>query len=323
MNETGKDRESKNSMNHGIHNHDSGHVHAEEPLAARGLMFGIGLNLVIVAAELVAGYLAGSLGLLSDAAHNFTDVGALALAWFGMAQARRPATPSRTFGYHRMPILTAQINAVVMVFVSALIFFEAYHRLLAPRPVGGGLVITVAALALAVNMVTVLILQMRGSRDINIRSAVLHLLGDAAASVGIIVSGTVIVLTAWYPIDPIISIILGLAIIWAAWQIIKETLEIFLEQAPRAIDVDRLIEEMRREDGVLDIHDLHVWTIGSELYALSAHVLVDDVKVSESSRILKDLKHMLLSNFGIVHATLEVEAVPCRELGPYCEIKRA
>ncbi len=303
--------------------HDHSHGISAESFsegAAYGLMIGIGLNLVIVVVEVIAGYIAGSLGLLSDAVHNFTDMAALGLSWFAFEQAKKPATSIKTFGHHRTGILTALINATVMVLITIWIFYEAYHRLLDPQPVGGLLVMVTATVALLANLSIVYFLRSRARGDINIRSAVLHLLGDAAASAAVVISGLIIIATGWYPADPLVSVLLGLAILWGAWKIIRETIEIFLEESPRAIDVDKLVEEMMQEDGVRDIHDMHVWTIGSELYALSCHVLVDDVKVSVSSRIIDDLKEMLARDFSIFHSTLEVESVPCDNSGTYCDI---
>lgn len=299
---------------HGI----SSQRHSIGPVNA--LLAGIGLNLLIVVVEIVAGLLAGSLGLISDAVHNFTDMAALGLAWFAFEQAKKPPTAAKTFGYHRTGILTALINAVAMVLITIWIFYEAYGRLLDPQPVEGALVMVTAAVALLANLAIVWFLRHRASGDINIRSAVLHLIGDAATSAAVVVSGLVIMATGWFPIDPLVSIILGLAILWGAWRIIKETMEIFLEESPRSIDVDDVIADMMREDGVRDIHDIHIWTIGSELYVLSCHVLVEDVSITESSRILSDLKEMLAKDFGIYHSTLEVESVPCGASGPYCDL---
>lgn len=286
----------------------------------RGLIAGIVLNLLIVVAEVVAGILADSLGLLSDAVHNFTDIAALGITWYAIEQARKPPTASKTFGFHRTGILTALINSLAMVAVTLWIFYEAYQRFLDPHPVGGAVVMITATLALCANLLIVVVLRKRSSGDINIRSAILHLLGDAAASAAVIVAGAVILATGWYIVDPLISVGLGLAILWGAWQIIRETLEIFLESSPRAIDVDQLVREMKEEDGVLDIHDIHVWTLGSEIYALSCHVVVEDVMLSESNRILSDLKKMLARDFGIMHSTLEFETEACDVNGPYCNI---
>lgn len=301
------------------HNHDLMQP-AQGQGMTRGLIIGIALNMIIVAAEVVIGLLANSLGLLSDAVHNFTDIAALAIVWFAFAQAKKPPTPVKTFGYHRTGILTALINSLVMVLVTAWIFYEAYQRFMSPQPVGGALVMVTAGVALVANLAVVAILRSQGSRDLNIRSAMLHLLGDAATSAAVVIAGLIIIATGWYPVDPLVSVILGLAILWGAWKIIEETLEIFLEEAPRAVDVNRVVAEMKAEDGVLDVHDIHVWTIGSELYALSAHVLVEDIKVSESNRIMNDLREMLSQDFGIVHSTLEVESSPCEIGGPYCDI---
>lgn len=307
----------------GKHDHGDGHGalgHHPTKNASRGLIAGIGLNFVIVVVEVLAGLAAASLALLSDAVHNFTDIAALGLTWFAIAQARKPPSAARTFGHHRTGILTALINSVAMVLVTLWIFYEAARRFADPEPVGGALVMVTAAIALAANLSIVGILQAGSSRDINIRSAILHLLGDAAASAAVLLSGLVILLTGWDYADPLVSILLGLAILVGAWQIIKEALEIFLEGSPRAIDVDRLVADLIQEDGVRDIHDIHVWTLGSDVYALSCHVLVEDVKVSESERIIGDLKRKLADDFGITHSTLEVETVPCDTRGPYCEI---
>lgn len=312
------------SHGHGLGGHGHGANGGSEVPAGsvkRGLIAGIALNLLIVIAEVVAGIAADSLGLLSDAVHNFTDIAALGITWYAIEQARKPPTASKTFGFHRTGILTALINSLAMVAVTLWIFYEAYQRFLDPRPVGGAIVMITATLALCANLLIVVVLRHRSSGDINIRSAILHLLGDAAASAAVIVGGVVILATGWYVVDPLISVGLGLAILWGAWQIIRETLEIFLENAPRAIDVDQLVREMKEEDGVLDIHDIHVWTLGSEIYALSCHVVVEDAMVSESSRIMSDLKKMLERDFGIVHSTLEFETERCCEVeGPYCNI---
>ncbi len=305
--------------------HDHNHNHGVDAGTfsrgtSRGLVAGIALNLVIVVVEVIAGLAAGSLGLLSDAVHNFTDMAALGLSWFAFEQAKKPATAARTFGYHRTGILTALINATALVLITAWIFYEAYQRLRDPQPVGGTLVLVTAFVALLANLSIVFFLHRQAAGDINIRSAVLHLLGDAAASAAVVISGIVIIATGWYPVDPLVSVLLGLAILWGAWQIIRETLEIFLEQSPRAVDVDEVVSRLMQEDGVRDIHDIHVWTIGSGLYALSCHVLVEDVKVSESSRIVGDLKQMLAREFDISHSTLEVESVSCGANGTYCDI---
>jgi len=310
----------------GGHSHGRSHHHgiAGGPGAAeglgRGLAAGIALNLLIVIVEIIAGLAADSLGLLSDAVHNFTDMAALGITWFAIEQAKKPATAEKTFGYHRSGILSALINSLAMVAVTLWIFYEAYQRFREPQPVAGGLVIATAALALMANLAIVGFLRNRAHGDINIRSAILHLLGDAAASAAVLVSGVVILATGFNAIDPLISVVLGLAILWGAWQIVVETLEIFLESSPRSVDVDALIADMKTEDGVLDIHDMHVWTLGSGIYALSCHVMVEDVMISEGGRIVADLRRKLLDDFGIVHSTLELESVPCDKKGPFCDI---
>jgi cobalt-zinc-cadmium efflux system protein len=311
----------ENAGSHAGHSH--GHTQGiplEGGSAVKGLIAGIALNLVIVFVEIIIGLMADSLSLLSDAIHNFTDMAALSITWFALAQAKKPPTAARTFGHHRIGIATALINSIAMVLVTMWIFYEAWQRFMDPQPVGGLLVMITAAVALGANLAIVAGLRSHASHDINIRSAILHLIGDAAASAAVIVSGAVIIITQWYPVDPLVSVLLGLLILWGAWQIIRETVEIFLEQSPRAVDVDEVVEDLKREAGVRDIHDIHIWTLGSGIYALSCHVLVDDVMVSESSRIVTDLKRMLRDDFGITHSTIEVESVACDVEGPYCKM---
>ena len=309
-------------MNHAGHVH--AHAHGQASFRGdgvrRGLAAGIALNLLIVVVEVAAGLAADSLGLISDAVHNFTDMAALGVTWFAIEQAKKPPTAEKTFGYHRTGILTALINSLAMVAVTLWIFYEAFQRLQDPHPVGGWLVIITATLALCANLVIVGVLRSQAHGDINIRSAVLHLLGDAAASAAVIVSGIVILATSWYPVDPLVSALIGVAILWGAWQIIRDTMEIFLESSPRAIDVDRPVAEKKEACGVLDIHDIPVRTLGSELYALSCHVVVEDVKISEGGHILADLRETLSRDFGIVHSTLELESIRCDMEGPYCNI---
>ncbi|MBE0429078.1 MAG: cation transporter [Thermoleophilia bacterium] len=312
------------SHNHGGQAGHAGHSHGLN-LSRRlgivpGLIAGIALNLVIVVIQIIAGIIAGSLALISDALHSATDISALAITWFALAQAKKPPSAFKTFGYHRTGILTALVNSLVLVLVTLWIFYEAYQRLLDPQPVGGTLVLIAAIVALAANLLIVYFLHGRAEEDLNIRSAVLHLLGDAAASAAVIVAGLVIIITGWYPADPLVSVLLGLAILWGAWRIIRETLEILLEASPRTVDVDKAVEAMIREEGVLGVHDMHVWTLGSGIYALSCHILIEDIRVSESSRIIRNLKHMLRCDFHITHSTIEVESVSCNVEGPYCQI---
>jgi len=264
-----------------------------------------------VGVELVAGFRAHSLALLSDAGHNFTDGLALLLAWFGFFLQAKPADETKTYGYHRAGVLAAFVNALTLVALAAVIFYESYRRLLQPEPVNETVMLVVAALALVMNRG--IMWGLRGARqhDINIRCAFAHMLGDLVGAIGIIAGALAIRATGWPQIDPVLSILIGLLIVWTAWDIIKESLNILLEGLPRGLQLQSVIGEMRHVEGVLDVHDLHIWSLGSSTHALSCHVLIDDVPPSASECILHRLNDVLADRFHIRHTTVQFEHVSC------------
>jgi cobalt-zinc-cadmium efflux system protein len=261
--------------------------------------------------ELVAGFQAHSLALLSDAGHNFTDALALALAWAGVYLQTKPADESRTYGYHRAGVLSAFINALTLVGLSLWILYEAVLRLRAPEAVNETVMIEVSALGLVLNGVIMLALRSASRDDINVRGAFVHMLGDALGSVAIIAGALVIRFTGWQQVDPILSILLALLIVYTAWDIVRESLKILLEGLPRGIKLTDVVSSTRKIEGVLDIHDLHIWSLGSSTHALSCHVLIEDVPPSASDAILRRINGMLQEQFQIGHTTIQFEHVSC------------
>ena len=279
--------------------------------SGRILQWSLMLTLGFVGVEILAGLRADSLALLSDAAHNFTDALALLLAWFGYRVAGRPADEVKTYGYHRAGVLAAFVNAGVLLALAAYIVFESYRRWLWPRAVQELTMLVVALLGLAVNLLIMLGLAKERRRDLNIRSAWAHMLGDALGSVGILAGALLIRLTGWQRVDALLSALIAVLIVWTAWDIIREAANILLEGLPRGMNLATVIEAMRGVPGVLDVHDVHIWSLGSDTHALSCHVVVDEVATSESEGILKEIKRLLCERFQIEHTTIQFERALC------------
>ena len=281
--------------------HDTGRI----------LKWSLAATVAFVLVELAAGIQAHSLALLSDAGHNFTDALALLLAWIGVCFGRKPPDEIKTYGYHRAGVLAAFVNALALLILAAYILWESYRRWMAPRVVDEWTMLAVAALGLAVNLAIMRGLRGERAHDINIRSAWVHMLGDALGSVGIITGALLIRWTGWQRIDPLLSALIGLLIVWTAWDIVKESLNILLEGLPRGLELDSVVSAMRQIEGVLDVHDLHIWSLGSSLHALSCHVRIEDLPPSASDAILRALNHMLDERFRIRHTTVQFEHAHC------------
>ena len=291
--------------------HSHSHSHVPDGATGRVLKWSLAGTAFFVIVEVVAGISAHSLALLSDAGHNFTDAGALLLAWVGFYLQNKPADESRTFGYHRAGVLSAFVNALTLLVLSAWIFYESYYRLRNPEPVQERIMIVVAGLGLILNVWIMAALHKASRHDINIRSAFVHMLGDALGSVAIICGAFIIRYTGWMQLDAILSIIIGLLIVWSAWDIVRESLNILLEGLPRGIALKDVAAGMREIAGVLDVHDLHIWSLGSSTHALSCHVLIDDVPPSTSDAILRGLNQVLADRFHISHTTVQFEHMSC------------
>lgn len=296
-----------------MHVHAGGHGHGCDHHGTstdRVLRWSLAGTVLFVVVQAAGGLFANSLALLSDAGHNLTDALALALAMFGVYLQRKPADESRTYGYQRGGVLAAFTNALMLILLSVYLFYEAYHRLLNPREVEETTMIVVAGAGIVLNVAIMFGLRQH-SHDVNIRAAWLHMLGDALGSVAIIIGAVVIERTGWLAIDPILSIFIGALIIWTAWDVIRETINILLEGMPRGMKLATITDEMRHVPGVRDVHDVHVWTLGSGVHALSCHVHIDDMHHSESERILRRIEDVLAERFGIRHTTVQFEHEPC------------
>lgn len=278
--------------------------------AGKRLAVGLALNTAFLLFEAVLGVLLGSLALLGDAAHNFSDSFALVLSLVAVRMATRPPTFRKTYGYHRMGILTAFINSLGIILVCFYLFYEALRRLAHPVEVAGGGMVLVAGTGFLVNGGVALLL-LGGRKDLNIRSAFLHLFTDALVSLGVVVSGAVIMATGWTYADPLVTMVIGLLILVSAFQILRESTHILMESVPARVDYLEILGDIQEFPGVRDVHDLHIWEIGSRQYSLSAHVVVDDIPVSMAQENASRIKEMLLHRHHVVHATLELESEPC------------
>ncbi len=257
--------------------------------------------------EIVGGLLTNSLALLADAGHMATDVAALGLALFAVWLARRPSTPERSFGFLRAEILAALINAATLIVISLFIFWEAFQRIGDPPEVESGPMLVVAIAGLLANAASAWVLMRGGDhqRNLNTRGAFLHVIGDLLGSVGAIAAALIMLATGWYLADPLLSAGIGLLILWSSWRLLRESVEVLLEATPTSIDPKAVRDAMCRVDGVIDVHDLHVWTVTSGLIALSSHVEVSGQR--DWNDLLADLVRLLRADFGIAHVTLQPE----------------
>ena len=297
---------------HGAHgySHGPGHSHGHAHATSRVLRISLGVTAVYIALLVVAGIRAHSLALLSEAAHNLSDLLALLLSLVAVYLEGRPPSATKTYGYRRAGVLAALVNSASLVLVSFLIFFEAFRRVQHPEHVRAGLMMWVAAAGVAMNGAIALLLW-RSGNDVNVRSAVLHEVGDTVSTAAVIFGGWAILWTGQYWIDSALSFGIGALILWSSFGILRETLNILLEGTPRGMNLDEIERAVRAIAGVSDVHDLHVWSIGSENHALSAHVKISDMQTSESDAILREINEKLGRSFGIQHTTIQLEHVVC------------
>lgn len=287
------------------HDHDhSGLFHTHAPADKMKLSFF--LAMIILAAELVFGFLSNSLALLADAWHMATDVLSIGLAWFALNQAKKPANKNMTFGYERAGILAAALNGLTLIVITAWILWSAIHRIISPETVGSWGMFVGAGIGLVVNLIIIFTLNGEG-HNLNVNAALLHVIGDVGASVGVIVAGIIIALTGWEIVDPLISVGIAVIIAFSAWKICKKSFSILMESTPDGVDLDKIAETITSIQGVEDVHDLHAWTITSGKNALSCHVVLDgQIAVSESQMILREIEKQL-TDLNIGHTTIQVE----------------
>lgn len=301
-------------MGHGHHHHH--HLH----LTGRKLAIAFFLSFFILAVLIAGALLSGSLALMADAGHVVTDIAALGLSWYATAQAMRPADTRRTFGYHRTGILAALANAVTLIVIAVFISWEAYRRLWEPHAVDSTMMMGAAAVGLVLNLGIGWWLKDESEHNLNVRSAFLHVIGDAAASAGVIVGAIIIYFTGWFVVDPILSVAIALFIAYGAWQVVDESTHILMEGVPRDLDLERLVGDMKSVEGVVDIHDLHVWSISSGITSLSCHLMIEDQHVSQSMAIIAEVNELLADKYRIEHTTLQAEADHCSPDSPDCNL---
>jgi cobalt-zinc-cadmium efflux system protein len=303
-----------------VYNH-SIDSHQETISSYRRLKITLAIVLVIMVAEVIGGIFSNSLALLGDAGHMLVDALAIGLSLFAMTVARRPATATKTFGYHRFEILAALANGTILVLVSAYIFYGAYQRFLEPPVVKTPLMLTIAIIGLFANLGGVLLLNKASHRSLNIKAAFWHIVGDTISSVGVIIAGVVILFTGWYVADAIVAVVIGIIILWGAVRIVGESADVLLEAVPKHVETSQVIDSIRNIPGVDEVHDIHIWTITSSIYALSAHLVIDDQMVSKSMDIVRMVRQELAKRYNISHTTLQLECESC-PTGIVCEIDR-
>ncbi|MFH1650978.1 MAG: cation diffusion facilitator family transporter [Chloroflexota bacterium] len=286
------------------------HHHVERS-GFRRLQLALAIVVTVMVAEVLGGIFSGSLSLLGDAGHMLVDAFALGLSLFAMTMARRPATATKTFGYHRLEILAALANGVILMLVSIAVFYEAYKRLLSPPVVETPLMLGVAVIGLVANVGGLLLLRSPRHGSLNVQSAFWHILGDTVSSLGVIIAGIVILLTGWYPADTFAALFIGIIIVWGAVRIVRAAADILLEAVPRHLDLENVAAAIREIPGVNEVHDMHIWTITSGIFALSTHLVIDDQSVSGSVEIIEAVQRELSRRYNISHTTLQLECDSC------------
>ncbi len=304
-----------------MQNHSHSHIGDLTKQTTKRLTLSLLLTAAFVVIEVIAGIFGNSLALLTDAAHNFTDVIALGLSWYALRIAMKPAHAGKTFGYHRVGILVALINSTTLILIAFGIFFEAYQRFITPPEVDSTILIGVGAVAFIINLVTALMVKEGSENDLNLRSAFLHLMGDVLSTLGAVIAGIIIAFTKWNWLDPLVSVLIGAFILYNAWSILKQTIHILLESTPENINMDNMIDDLLKVDGVISVHDLHVWSISENLRMLSAHVVIDNISIGEGAGIQRNINELLTHEYNIQHATLQLECEGCKNTLLFCKME--
>jgi cobalt-zinc-cadmium efflux system protein len=284
------------------------HQHAHGARPRQALLGALVVSTAFLVVEILGAVWTGSLALAADAGHMFADVGGLALALFAAWIATRPPTPAKTYGYQRAEILAALLNSLVLLVLAGVILYEASQRLREPHPVPGGPLLAIGLLGLTANALSAWVLRGHAHGNLNVRAAYLEVMGDALGSVGVLLAAVVILLTGWTPIDSLMSVAIGLFIVARTWRLLAQVVNVLLEGTPAHLDVAEIEAAMRSVEGVRRVHDLHVWTLTSGRDAMSAHVVVEDMR--ESDRLLEELHRVLHARFGVDHTTIQLERDP-------------
>jgi len=304
---------------HAAHDHAGhAHVHAAPDTLGSRLLIGVAINLGIFVVQIIGGLLANSLGLLSDAAHNLSDVVSLLLSYGANRVGKQPPSPVHTFGFRRVEVMVAFFNAAALIAIAVFVAYEGVVRLLHPVSVGGTTVMLVAGIGMVANAAAAWLL--KGHDDLNARSAFLHLVADAVTSLGVVMGGFLVWAFHFNAADALVSIALSAWMVKEAWGIVRSSVHILAEGSPEGLDFWEIAEAMEAEDGVKSVHALHVWSISSTEVALSAHLVVDDGRVSDLTTVVREVKRMLEERFGIGHPTLEVECAVGGCAGGMCAL---
>jgi cobalt-zinc-cadmium efflux system protein len=300
------------------HGHAHGHAHDAPDVSAATMAGAVALTLAFVLAEAIGGWVGNSLALLSDAGHNLADAATLGLSWYALWMAGKPSHERMTFGYHRVGVFAALINAVSLVLIALIIGWEAIARLQHPEPASGGLMIGLATVAIIVNLAIGSRLHQGAKRDINVRSAYIHQIGDAVSAFGVVVAGVVIATTRWLLADPIVSLVIAALILYSSYGVLSESATVLLEGTPAGTDMPAVISAMKNVAGVLDVHDLHVWMVGPGVVACSCHIVVAEQSVREGQQVLRAVVRDIEERFHITHTTVQVEVEGCDATDMYC-----
>jgi cobalt-zinc-cadmium efflux system protein len=293
-------------------NHEHHHPHIDDSTSTLRLLTTMLLNFLITVAEVAGGIISGSLSLISDALHNFSDGIAIILSYIALRLGSQPQTLKYTFGRKRAEILAAAFNASTLIAISIYLFKESYDRLVSPKEIKGGTMIAVAAIGLIANVVGTLLLKKGSKGNINIRSAYLHLLGDAVSSLAVIIGGICIYLFNVYWVDPLLTIFISVYILKRSIGIIKESIDVLMMSAPESISIEKIRTELEKLPGVLNIHHVHVWRLGEHDIHFEAHIDVADMLISQTTRLCTLIEEKLKRNHGILHTTLQFESDKCK-----------
>ena len=300
------------------HTQPHSHSHAAPDLSPRVMAAAVAATLAFVIVEGLCGWWGGSLALLSDAGHNMTDAAALGLSWYALAISKRPSHQGMTFGYHRVGVLAAMINALTLVVIALWIGWEAVARFRVPEPTSGGLMIAVSLAAIVVNASIGLALHRASKHDINVRSAYLHMVGDAISALGVMIAGVVVALSGSSIADPVVSLLIAAFILYSSYGVLRESATILLEGTPAGLEMPAVIGAIRGIAGVLAVHDLHVWMVGPGVVACSCHIVVAEQSVREGQQVLRAVVHEVEHRFNITHTTVQVEVEGCERDDMYC-----
>jgi len=298
------------------HAHSHRHVHMDAEAGDRRVFIAVVVNVGLTIAQLVGGILAGSLALIADAVHNFSDAVSLGIAFFARKIARRQSDERMTFGYVRAELVAALINYTTLIAIGVYLAYEAILRFFSPEEVEGWTVVIVATIALVIDAVTALLTYSLSKTSANIRAAFLHNVADALGSIAVIVAGALILLFGWHIVDPIVTLIIAAYILWMAFNEVGDVVRILMLGVPPGIDVEELMDAIRKVDGVEDIHHLHVWAIDENRNSLEAHIVVPDDIASDARAVKDRIRALVRERFGVTHTTLEIErASECHEFG--------